>query len=298
MLDLKSYCNIPFSITILFFCIAAGVTSCTEPEEGCLDVLASNFEIDADSDCCTDDSEECCCNYPSLRLNLFYKGTATDTLSDANTNIRLDTYYPLENLTDSIRIDSFSLFVSELTPIDNNAIDTLRLFESLQIESLDANGNRQVTTFQDNIALVAMPLFQFTLGTYRSGISIDELSYNIGLQPDLATVDPSSVSNDHPLGGDYTVLYNSLSQRYLTGRVGFTLKRGVNELEMVEELTSFTPRSQQLATPIVFAKGVTLDILMRINMLDLFKGIIFDISTSEIPVILDDNLNTSIFISE
>ena len=83
-----------FSFTSLrigtLFCLYLGFVciSCSEPTEGCIDALASNFELEADIDCCLIE-QECCCNYPILDLNLFYKGRAEDALSDPTTNIDL-----------------------------------------------------------------------------------------------------------------------------------------------------------------------------------------------------------------
>jgi len=272
--------------------------NCTETEEGCIDVLADNFEINADDDCCADTQEECCCTFPDLRLNLFYKGVAADTLSNAASNIRLDTYYPLDNLEDSIRIDSFSLFVSDLTPLDNIASDSLNVMETLEISTVDGNGETIINSFQDNIALVEMPLFQFTIGTFRSDIPIDEIRYNLGLVPGLANIDPTSVDNGHPLGSEYTVLFDDTAMQYLVGRIGFTLKRGTEEQAVVQNLESFETFSQPFVNPALVDRGSTLDIRMRINILDIFKGIVFDIPIMEIPDLINENLGTSISILE
>jgi len=294
----KLYLSTLHPITINWVFLVALLFSCTEPEEGCIDVLASNFEINADDDCCADTQEECCCTFPTLRLNLFYKGVATDTLSNASSNIRLDTYYPLDNLGDSIRIDSFSMFVSDLTPFDNIAGDSLSVIEILEITTIDGDGQTITNSLQDNIALVEMPLFQFTVGTFRSDISIDEISFNLGLGPNLVNIDPTSVDNDHPLGNEYTVLFDNTAMQYLVGRIGFTLKRGLEERIIVQNLESFESFSEQFVNPTFVDRGSTLDIRMRINILDVFKGIVFDIPNVEIPVLINENLSTSISILE
>ncbi len=285
------------NLTLFFFCFVWICLSCADPEIGCIDALARNFDLEADQDCCLVE-EECCCTFPSLSLNLFYKGTATDTLTQAATNIRLDEYYPLDNLMDSIRIDSFSLFVSNLQIIDNTELDTVRVIETLELNFLDVNGEAQVASFQDNIALVRMPTFRFNIGTYRSDIDYDEVSFDLGLREELATIDPSSVGNDHPLGDEYTVLFDTTGQRFLTGKIGFSLKRDTFERVVVQTVDPFRRDSEQFLLPISINKGEDLDILMRINVLDIFKGIIFDISNEEIDSIIDDNLIESISILE
>lgn len=293
--------KLPFNSLILgaiCFCnLVLICISCAEPEVGCLDALASNFDIEADQDCCLIE-EECCCTFPSMSLNLFYKGTETDTLSDAATNIRLATYYPLENATDSIRIDSFSLFISNLQLISSLDSDTLQLFETLELSFLDSNSEEQVASFPDNIALVSIPTFSFDIGTFRSDIEYDEVSFDIGLRPELATIDPSSVDNGHPLGEEYTILFDTLSSRFLTGRIGFSLKRGVEERFFSQEVDSFISSSQMFLNSVAIEKGEDLDILMRINVLDIFKGIIFDVPIEDVGSIIDENLTSSISILE
>ena len=293
----NSFFNFQRIGALVFIYLVLISISCADPEEGCIDVLARNFDLEADLDCCLVE-EECCCTYPSLRLNLFYKGTATDTLGQAATNIRLDQYYPLENLTDSVRIDSFSLFISNLQIISNTEADTLQLIESLELSFIDAEGEEQSSSFQDNIALVSMPAFSVDIGTYRSDISFDEVLFDIGLRPALASIDPTSVDNNHPLGGEYTVLFDSTTMRFLTGRIGFTLKNGEMEQVYAQNLDPFKSDSEQFLSPISINKGENLDILMRINVLDIFKGIIFDIPSDDAALILNENLTSSISVLE
>jgi hypothetical protein len=285
------------SLSIFLCSLVLICFSCQELTNGCTDSFASNFSISADEDCCLIE-EECCCTYPSLTLNLFYKGRAADTLSQSSTNIRLGQYYALDNLIDSIRIDSFSLFISNLQAINTTDLDTVRLFETLELSFIDANGVEQVTSFEDNITLVSMPTFSFDIGTYSSDIAYDEVTFDIGLEPDLATIDPNSVDNDHPLGDEYTILYDTTNARFLTGRLGFTLTNGLEEQSFSHEIDGFSSESDQFLTPISIDKGEDLDILMRINVLDIFKGIIFDVSSTDVESIINNNLASSISVLE
>ncbi len=281
-----------FLCSLVLICI-----SCQELTEGCTDSFASNFSISADEDCCRIE-EECCCRYPSLSLNLFYKGRAEDSLSQVSTNIRLGQFYALDNLPDSIRIDSFSLFISNIQVINTADSDSVRLFETLEVSFIDANGEEQIISLEDNIVLVQMPIFSYNVGTYRSDISYDEIAFDIGLSPEIASIDPGSVDNDHPLGDEYTTLYDTISTRFLTGRVGFSLTNGIEERTFSQEIDLFSSESCQFLTPISIQKGSNLDIAMRINVLDIFKGIIFDVSTTDAESIINNNLASSISILE
>ena len=57
-----------YLIIALAAVLALGLSACYEPEEGCLDVAAKNFQVDADLNCPDD-----CCEYPNLKLLLSHR---------------------------------------------------------------------------------------------------------------------------------------------------------------------------------------------------------------------------------
>ena len=284
------------ALAILLYTCIFYFGACTEPEEGCIDVLASNFELDTDIDCCRDEDEECCCTFPSLTLNLIYKLNEMDTLGDAMTNFRLGEFYALENGLDSIRVDSFLFFVSKVEGVEDNNTDTLRVLETFNVTELNAEGESEVMSFQDNIALINMQSFQFILGTYRSEIDINQVNFNIGLDETIAEINPSDVQSDHPLSNEYATLFNSISMRYMTGRTGFTIRRAGEDRAVVEDVIFSGNQVNSLSSPLFINKGRVLPIIMRINVLDVFKGIIFDLPSEDIGPIINENLTSTISI--
>ena len=58
----------------LFICLACCFAGCYEPIEGCLDVRATNFDLNADRSC-----PDNCCEYPELRLKLLHRYQQIDT---------------------------------------------------------------------------------------------------------------------------------------------------------------------------------------------------------------------------
>ena len=286
-----------YDVIFLICLLSILIYSCSEPTEGCIDVSARNFDVSADVDCCRK-PPECCCQYPTLSLNLFYKLTGEDTLANMSTNFKLKRYYALQNSTDSIRIDSFHLFISNIRPTDNSLGDSIQTLESIRVRTSDGQGDIIEQTFPDNIALVDFENFQYTLGTYRSVSGYNELNYNIGIPANLAAVDPVNVLDNHPLSNDYTKLYNSNDRRFISGRVGFRVKRSNEERFIVHEIADPCPITQNFALPILAVRGQNLPILLRINTLEVFKGIIFDVPMEDISLIINENLKSSISIVE
>lgn len=124
------------NIKYLFILLAGCIVCCTETSDGCLDTTARNFDVTADDDCCLD-LDECCCIYPDLDLEISYKQRAADTLENADTNFDLETFYTLEDSQDSIRIDSFFLFIHQVKPINLTLVDSICVRETIDFTQLD-----------------------------------------------------------------------------------------------------------------------------------------------------------------
>lgn len=286
-----------YSGCFLFGILLFNFYNCAEPAEGCIQIAASNFDVSADIDCCRKEGE-CCCTFPAMSLNFFYKLNTGDTLANPATNFKIGRYYPLENSLDSIRIDSFQLFVANTRPLNSTLEDSLQVIENIRLLSADGLGGTVEASYPDNLALIDFENFRYTLGTYQSTLTYDKFNYSLGIPEYLARVEPNDVLDAHPLGGEYTVLYVDEDRRYISGRVGFRLKRAQEERFVVHEITNSTQIEQELSLPTSIEKGSELRIVMRINTLDVFKGIIFDVPNEDIGLIINDNLISSISILE
>ena len=70
-------------IGLLSILMAVLLSACYEPTEGCLDVRATNFDLDADEGCAD------CCTYPELSLRFENVWVYPDSVAP----LRLHTFY-------------------------------------------------------------------------------------------------------------------------------------------------------------------------------------------------------------
>ena len=284
-------------IKYLFILLAGCFFCCTETDDGCLDSTASNFDLTADDDCCLIE-EECCCIYPDLKLDLSYKQRAADSLSVPATNFKLGTFYALENEQDSILIDTFELFLSQVKPINFTLADTICVLENIDYTQLNIEGESETFRVEDNIALIDGIQFSFDLGTYQSELDVEQLDYTLGLSTEVAQIDPENIITSNNLRNTYNFLFNELTGSFPSMRVKFTLKSADQQRVITRELSFEDRISFPLSTSIINDKGVDLSLAMRINVLDVFKGTIFDIANEDIDLIINTNLASSISIIE
>ena len=151
----------------LFFLIG-----CVESEEGCLDPEASNFDPDAD--------EDCCCTYPQLTLNWEYR--KADTLFFSGDTVDLGTGQIVALLNFNIIGGNVDL----LTPMG-----PVEVQESIQVSTI--SGVDTVTSqLQDDVFLLNPTRFTQTIGGYRYSGLIEGLSLDLFPQ-NWTKVIPSSI---------------------------------------------------------------------------------------------------------
>jgi len=239
-----------------------------------------------------------CCTYPDLQLNLAYKQKAADTLSVSSSNFKLGTFYALENTQDSIAIDTFQLFLSQIKPINFTSLDTICVLETIDFTKTNTAGDIIASRVEDNIALVDGLQFSFDLGTYQSDLDVEQVDLTIGLSDELSQINPDNITTNNNLGDTYNYLFNKISGAFPSMRVKFTLKNTDKQRIITRDLTFEEHLSTTFTTPIVNKNGQDLSLLLRINVLDVFKGIIFDVEIEDIDLIINTNLASSLSLIE
>ena len=96
-------------ISLLFLFCYFLPTSCFEPEEGCLDIEANNFQLAADRDCSKDAPSNCFCTYPSVSLRVVHVFDKLD--------FRTDTVYRI-NSGEIIKIRDIQFYICLLYTSD------------------------------------------------------------------------------------------------------------------------------------------------------------------------------------
>ncbi len=281
-------------LTLILICIA-GFYACSEPDMGCLDALSSNFDLEADQDCCVR-ADECCCTYPNLSLGITYKLTSQDSLDDPRTNFKLGDCYPLDNLTDSIQIDTLQFFIYGLKPHNSALLDSICVTEIMEYNRANTSDETEVLSIEDNFALIDGIQFRYDLGTYQSDLETDRIDFTIGLPENIAQINPDDIITDNLFKNTYSDLYDQAEGIYASIRINITIKSGEKQRNIIETYIYEQFTSTSLLNPLVVSKGDDLNILMRINVLDIFKGTIFDVSNEDLQLIITNNIENSISI--
>lgn len=159
------------------------LNGCNTRIQGCLDVNADNFNLNAEQSC------DGCCTYPSVSLSLTQKWgdrnfASTDTLYDINGQ--------------PYKITSLVYFLSDWIWEDGQGI--LYHVDSVTVTCDDGD----LTYSPDNLP-IGTEQFNYTLGSVRKSPVIDSLHFNIGLTQDFSCLDseipgtPLDLTDQSPL---------------------------------------------------------------------------------------------------
>lgn len=179
----------------LFWGLILGLTltfsACYEPVEGCLDVAAKNFQVDAD-DACPDD----CCTYPALKLVLQHRIGA---LGNSVAIRYLDSIYT-DAQRQPFRIEDMQYYLSNFI-LHTTDGDEIRVSDRLDVQSYNADGSLTENELIDDFLLIN-PSFSssLTVGELRAPREFEAVSFSLGLQELANRTDTSSVEEGHPLG--------------------------------------------------------------------------------------------------
>jgi hypothetical protein len=165
----------------LWLAIAGGLPACFEPQEGCLDIAATNFDASADKDCC--------CEYPQLILSLDQRFGDPIFLNDS---IYLSTDgHPF-------RIRSIAFYLSDFQLFQNG--NALAVSDTLTLQTFaEAANDTLPTRFTDDFLLVRRTPIDYAVGTFRPDGAFERVRFRLGLSAEAQRVVPSLAPTSHPL---------------------------------------------------------------------------------------------------
>ena len=165
-------------LILIFLC---SFVACFDPQEGCLDVSASNFDPTAD--------ENCCCTYPNFKVQMVYRF--------GEDNFNLDSFY-LNNLNQELAIKNVQFYLSDFKLIDENN-DALIANEKVEVY-WNNNGSVQVDSIKDDIILVNSSFMEEVIGTTDMPNDFQGIELYFGLKDTANCVIADSMASAHPLG--------------------------------------------------------------------------------------------------
>lgn len=152
-----------------------GLSSCFERKEGCLDSLASNYDVNAYDSC------EDCCVFPDVRLNMTHK--AGDSVYNSQDTL-------INNFGELFNIVEVRYYLSDVDIFQDNV--PVRAFTNLS--TAGAGYIRP-----DDIAIVRSNTSQISLGKFRTFGQFDKISFRLGVDKRVLTDTFVNLSPQHPL---------------------------------------------------------------------------------------------------
>jgi len=188
---------------LLWIGVLVTVSSCYQKQEGCLDIRATNFDLEADIAC------EDCCEYPDLKLKFLHREVLPDTIFNIG---YADSVY-VDGAGNPFRINSLKYYVSNIRLLSTDGT------EAVVNETIDIETPTGIITFTDDFLLISGSFSSaLTAGSFSTIKTFDKIRFFVGLDSDLQSVDPSTLPDNHVLAiNQDTSMYDIQNGMYLMG---------------------------------------------------------------------------------
>jgi len=249
-------------------------STCYEPTNGCLDIRASNYSIDADDPC-----EDDCCQFPSLSLTVC-------TVYDTSSFLRNTNY--ITDLGDTILVDQMYLILSDF-------ILAGRLENYEVIDSFDYNADG---TYERNDPIVVQLVGNTTtrIGDIVVRDSLESWEVRIGLQSEI-----DDASNSFSANEDLQELVDSLYINSDNAFEFFRVEFSTIAQDTVQYTSAVSGQVNMFDKTFITSQGINYGsnvvLTMQMDVKELFDGINFaTIDSTALSERFANNLNESLFI--
>ncbi len=254
-------------ISFFFAACLLSLSSCYTNKEGCLDVVAANFDATADVDC-----KVPCCQYPKLIIEFEHKFNTEDfSLDKAWKN----------NINQSFKIVNQKFYISNIGLIKNNiAIPFIENFDLIL-----KNGSEK--KFIKNFVLVNDLDKNTALNSFKNSNIIDTISMTMGLDNSFNEINSKKASNvaildeingmyDENLGQYYSYKATLLTGQSLSDTLTISINNDINLIKKIGAVES------------KFGKDISTTLRFRYDKL--YEGVDFTKSKSTIESKISENL--------
>ena len=278
-------------VKVFFLSLLMPFQACFEPESGCLDVNATNFDVSAD-DACGD-----CCNYPSWTIGVRHFIVPPDN-PDTSFNLVYNRYFPtFDNPADTFTIERIRYFLSNLKLIKSNG-EEVTVEDTIQISI-----NSEETILTDNFFKGDRDIFAgANIGTLITEGTFVGVKFCVGLEENLLNTSINTVSDDSQLNveGD-TLLYDQDLGSYLSSLVVFNRDTVSTTDSTIVQIFEKSPEiSLMFEAPIDIVAGFDVDLTLGVECLQWFEGIDIPNQTPDLGPTLSqkivENLTNSFYV--
>jgi hypothetical protein len=268
----KTRANLKTSWRYLLFLFCFG--ACLEPEEGCLDILATNFNAAADEECNN------CCTFPELRLE-FEHNMGDDALTLGQDYVTEDQQY--------FTLIDLRYFLSDVQITGPDL--RLQFLDSFSVVVME-NGGLVEKELENNMKLVRRTVTSEVFGRFINFGLIDTLRFTIGVNELLNTALPGDFPSTYPLNIESETMYWNPDSGYIFNLLSF--KRDTFTASDTLNLSiGLDPRRVEVVLPYAdtLARANNLSITLEVDYLEWFEGINF--ATDPEDLILEKIVNNT-----
>lgn len=274
-----NYKKLVYFSTIVFILFS----SCSNDEEGCLDVQATNFDVTADVAC------NSCCTYPELsfRVNHIYTDSA---------NFILDATY-LDAIDSPFTVSSAQMYISDV-----------------QLIRADGTGvgvtDNLTLTFSDNTTSVIEDNFLFvrkSIGNYTSGTignistegKFEKIRFNVGVNPTANHAQISNMPDGHALAEQTESMHLDINDGYIFTKLQIVTDTTSTDFTIYEISGDGSLTTIELDYPLNIDAGFDISLIVNMDYNILFSNIDFqnDDETS-ITSKLQNNISNAFSVSQ
>ncbi len=217
-------------------------TSCVMIDEGCLDPLASNFEVAADRDCC--------CEYPALTVSVLHR------IDDQSLELgAFDEDAGLDIGGFTISLSEIELQREDGTWFTVTESETIRLSSDITAGSIEIPTNNLITS-----TLSARTV----LGSMQNGSDITAVRMRVGLPSDWTDLSLSSIDQEGHHLAALADLYSEQDRQYTEMEIRYRR----DTLEPYEALSWSIAEGREeqitldLAVEVIRGEGLTLGLIL------------------------------------
>ena len=176
-------CDKKLQSAVLFIYIIFSLSACFEPQEGCTDIAATNFDASADKNCAD------CCTYPKLLLEVVQRYDTVTFLENRAYEASNGQWFILKSA--SFYLSDFQVFQNGESFMVSDTVG-LRTFAPAGSDTL-----REI--FTDDFVLVRRVPLVNEVGTFRTDGVFEKVRFRVGLDADAQRVIPRLAPAGHPL---------------------------------------------------------------------------------------------------
>lgn len=269
-----SYRSLLFLLISLASCLI--LTACYEDVVGCLDVNASNYDLDADEGCPNNN----CCTYPTINTSVthFYAGEA----------LRTDTFYQ-DAAGNLFRLSLLRYYWSELS-LETDDGSLLTPVDSVEFGLVPTLGDTITTTLNNNLVLVSSANSdRLAIGEFRTALNVQSLQGRLGLRDAYQTVAPETVASDQALAFQAGRMHFGLDTGFVQLKLEYDLIEGLDTL--AKTVNVFGDQALSLDFPFIYSlpSGFDIEVLVNSEVSNLLQDVDLSLSSEVIADLLAAN---------